>query len=178
MMDRIFTFTLAVIVLVVLLLGVFGCAQYGFIKVHRIDEQDGRKTTQTTEVRQPTGAIVPATLAMGDVAATQPSITASTGAGQQIDQALAQLSGLPMIGVGLMVLGVVLLVAKAWFPLFPLELGIGLIALGFVVVMLPTIIDRYAWALGLGLAAVGFYSWNVWRQNKAEYALKEKVGVE
>lgn len=161
---------IATIWLLVAVLLLVGCAQTGYIKVHRIDEQEGRKTVQMTEVRQPTGAIAPASLAMNiDPAVTQPSgLSASTGASQPLDQALAQLSSLPLIGVGLCVVGLLLIVAKAWFPLLPLELGIGLMLLGVAIIMLPMLLDRYMWVLIIAAIGVGLYSFNVWRQNKLE----------
>jgi hypothetical protein len=159
-----------IIFVLVLVLVLAGCTQQGYIKVHRVDEDGTRKTIQTTEVKQPAGAIAPASLTMGmDHAATQPaSLSASTGAGQPLDQALAQLSHLPTIGIGLCVIGVLLIVAKAWFPLLPLELGIGLMLLGGAIIMLPMLLDRYMWVLVIALVGVGLYSWNVWRQNKLE----------
>jgi hypothetical protein len=212
MRDKILTAGLAVILLVILLAAMVGCAQHGYIKVHRIDEQQGRKTTQTTEVRQPPGAIAPASLDMGfepvddmdataraeaespgfwaslfgakkpvQAATTQPvsvpqkmTIRASTGASQPMDQALAQLTWLPAVGVGLCVVGVLLIVAKAWVPLLPLELGVGLLLLGVAVIALPMLLDRYLWILIL--VGIFFFAVNVWRLNKLE-SVRQFLGL-
>lgn len=94
------------------------------------------------------------------------TLRATTGAAQPSDQALAQLGWLPHAGIGLCVLGVLLIVAKAWVPLLPLELGAGVLILGIGIIALPMLLDRYLWLLLL--AGIGFFAFNVWRLNKLE----------
>ena len=228
-----------------LVLALLGCAQSGFIKVHREEATPDRRTVHTTEVRQPPGSVTPASLSFelepieqvdaesAKAQSTSPSlwsmltgksgsesavntggsqienstgqsqsqvaakpaaqsasastshtirpqssqrlsIRASTGAQQANDQALAQLTWLPAVGVGLCVLGVLLIVAKAWVPLLPLELGVGLLLLGVAVIALPMLLDRYLWLLIL--AGIFFFAINVWRLNKLE-SVRQFLGL-
>lgn len=95
-----------------------------------------------------------------------PTLTANFYEPAKPDQALAQLSSLPMMGVLLMVAGVILLVGKTWLPVIPMELGAGLIGLGIGIIALPMLLDRYlGWLVAAGVI-VGGISLRRWQRNR------------
>jgi hypothetical protein len=113
-----------------------------------------------TTVIQPEGATEPATVKMRTTP-TKAILQASTGHGDRIDQALAQLKPLTWVGIALCIGGLGLLIFKAKFPLIPAAAGIYAIALGGAFFIIPVFLDRYSWMLlvicGVGLVGAVLY---------------------
>lgn len=104
-----------------------------------------------TKITQPDGAITPATLTTDDEAM-------STGAGPKLDQAIAAMSSLQPVGLGICLAGIGALVLRRWLPVIPVIGGLALILFGAGVLAMPVIADRYlGWILiGVAVAAVGY----------------------
>ena len=64
-------------------------------------------------------------------------------------------SGSNLAGWGLVVLGVALLAARAWFPVVPLVAGFASIISGIVVLVMPAFLHENPWVAVLGLAVAG-----------------------
>jgi len=154
---------IASLLLLFVVLMLLACSGRGKVIAERI-WPDGR--SERVEAVTPPKAISPASVSAGQTGDNW-SFHASSGSGQPRDNALSSLSSLPMVGVGLMVVGIGLLIAKTWFPIIPMEAGFGLAALGAALIAAPVLIDRYAWllALGVGLVFVFLIGTTVWRMN-------------
>lgn len=133
-------------VLIILILS--GCASQGRVTLERTqDFKDGRRVTERLTVKTPEHPNAP-----GSVQITSDgTISVSTGSEPTVTPGQRSLARLPMLGAGMLLVGMLLLVLKAKIPLIPAEVGIGTALVGLLLIVLPSIIEAYLGWIVLGL---------------------------
>lgn len=130
--------------ILVVTLFVVGCETAGWIH-YRNDH-----TGETWEVHNPPKAQAPALLSRGK----DGQMDASVSPPRKEDTAIKQLWVIPVIGAGLMVLGVATLIFRGWFPSVPMAASIGSMATGALLIAAPKIVQEAWWLIVLMVGAV------------------------
>jgi hypothetical protein len=130
---------------------------------------ENKQTGEYVKVVQPPKPVAPAMLSRGSQPpASQPSnfvnqfwsfpLTASTGSQQTHDFAAeAQSRSLTWVGIALILAGIGSVVARAWFPIIPLQASLLSIVAGVAFLMLPNLLDNplFMWGSLATLVALG-----------------------
>ena len=95
-------------------------------------------------------AEAPAILSRGSDGATWASVSPP----QTPDTAILQLWFIPLIGAGLILLGIGTLVMRSWLPSVPMGASLAAMATGTILIAMPKIVQEGWWILALMLIAV------------------------
>lgn len=122
-----------------------GCAGDGGLIRYSND-----RTGERWLVANPPKAEAPAQLSRGE----QGQMTATAGPPRREDTAVKQLWLIPLIGTGLIVLGVGTLTLRGWFPSVPMGASLAAMATGAVLIAAPKLVQEAWWILALLISAV------------------------
>jgi len=125
--------------------GVAGCRSDGGLINYR-----NPQTGEAWEVINPPKAQAPAQLSRG----ADGQVQAVAGPPRQEDTAVKQLWSIPLIGTGLIVLGVASLTLRGWLPSIPMAASLAAMATGAVLIAAPKIVQEAWWVLALMIGAV------------------------
>ncbi|MBI1373637.1 MAG: hypothetical protein GC159_12985 [Phycisphaera sp.] len=107
-------------------------------------------TGESWEVINPPKSQAPAQLSRG----SNGTIIATAGPPWREDTAVKQLWIVPVIGTGLIVLGVATLTLRSWFPSVPMAASVGAMATGALLIAAPKIVQEAWWMIALMVGAV------------------------
>jgi hypothetical protein len=136
---------LLALIVTVVVAGCPGCAGDGGFIRYRNDQ-----TGERWEVANPPKAEVPAQLSRGD----KGQVAATAGPPRREDTAVKQLWLIPLIGTGLIVLGVGTLTLRGWFPSVPMGASLAAMGTGAVLIVAPKLVQEAWWILALLIGAV------------------------
>ena len=126
------------------LLTITGCETAGFV------EYSNTTTGEHWRAQNPPKASAPATLSRG----SQSEMSGQAGPPRKEDTAIKQLWIIPLIGVGLIVLGVATLTLRGWFQSVPISASLASMATGAVLIAAPKIVQEAWWVIALMIGAV------------------------
>ncbi|MEX2670929.1 MAG: hypothetical protein WD294_02340 [Phycisphaeraceae bacterium] len=139
----------------VCLLLVAACSTGGLIDYH--DAQGER-----WRLANPPKASAPATLSRG----SDGSVTATVSPPHKKDMAIGQLWLIPIIGTGLIVIGVATLTLRSWLPTVPMGASLAAMATGTLLIAMPKIVQEAWWILALMLIGVAMMYAISWLDNR------------
>jgi hypothetical protein len=110
-----------------------------------------QETGERWEVQNPPKAEAPAQLSRGEGG----QMTAAAGPPRREDTAVKQLWLVPLIGVGLIVLGIGTLTLRGWFASVPMGASLASMATGATLIAAPKIVQEAWWLILLVIGATG-----------------------
>ena len=93
---------------------------------------------------------------------------ASVSPPQTPDTAILQLWFIPLIGAGLILLGIGTLVMRSWLPSVPMGASLAAMATGTILIAMPKIVQEAWWTLALMLIAVAAVYAISWFDNRCK----------